>query len=42
MQQAGEKEPFVNEILRALNRITVDLSPQQVMRSLFILLFGRH
>ncbi|KAK0203228.1 CRM1 C terminal-domain-containing protein [Desarmillaria ectypa] len=30
MQQAGEKEPFVNEILRSLNRITVDLSPQQV------------
>ncbi|CAE6450968.1 unnamed protein product [Rhizoctonia solani] len=30
MQQAGETEPFVDEILRGLHRITVDLSPQQV------------
>jgi exportin-1 len=30
MQQAGENEPFVDEILRGLHRITVDLSPQQV------------
>lgn len=30
MQQAGETEPFVDEILRMLHRITVDLSPQQV------------
>lgn len=30
MQQAGESEPFIDEILRNLHRITVDLSPQQV------------
>ncbi|WVQ95132.1 hypothetical protein IAU59_002226 [Kwoniella sp. CBS 9459] len=30
MQQAGEQEPFIDEILRTLHRITVDLSPQQV------------
>ncbi|KAJ8483176.1 hypothetical protein ONZ45_g14695 [Pleurotus djamor] len=30
MQQSGEAEPFVDEILRLLHRITVDLSPQQV------------
>lgn len=30
MQQSGEHEPFVDEILRLLHRITVDLSPQQV------------
>ncbi|KAF9264734.1 hypothetical protein L218DRAFT_200244 [Marasmius fiardii PR-910] len=30
MQQSGEQEPFVDEILRILHRITVDLSPQQV------------
>lgn len=30
MQQAGEQEPFVDDILRQLHRITVDLSPQQV------------
>ena len=30
MQQSGEQEPFVDEILRTLHRITVDLSPQQV------------
>ena len=30
MQQSGESEPFVDEILRSLHRITVDLSPQQV------------
>ena len=30
MQQAGEQEPFIDEILRNLLQITVDLSPQQV------------
>lgn len=30
MQQSGESEPFVDEILRLLHRNTVDLSPQQV------------
>ncbi|WVQ72072.1 hypothetical protein IAR50_001616 [Cryptococcus sp. DSM 104548] len=30
MQQAGEQEPFIDEILRTLHRITVDLSPLQV------------
>lgn len=30
MQQSGEQEPFVDEILRTLHRITVDLSAQQV------------
>jgi len=30
MQQSGESEPFVDEILRSLHRITVDLSPLQV------------
>jgi hypothetical protein len=30
MQQSQEQEPFVDEILRLLHRITVDLSPQQV------------
>lgn len=30
MQQAGENEPFIDEILRTLHRITVDLQPQQV------------
>lgn len=30
MQQSQEQEPFVDEILRGLHRITVDLSPQQV------------
>lgn len=30
LQQSGEMEPFVDEILRLLHRITVDLSPQQV------------
>lgn len=33
MQQSGESEPFVDEILRSLHRITVDLSPQQVHTS---------
>ena len=33
MQQAGEHEPFIDEILRTLHRITVDLAPQQVSRS---------
>jgi hypothetical protein len=35
MQQSGEQEPFVDEILRLLHRITVDLSPQQVFHSLY-------
>ncbi|KAF8507263.1 CRM1 C terminal-domain-containing protein [Gautieria morchelliformis] len=30
IQQSGENEPFVEEILRTLDHITVDLSPQQV------------
>ncbi|KAF8507275.1 CRM1 C terminal-domain-containing protein [Gautieria morchelliformis] len=30
MQQANENEPFIDEILRLLHRITVDLSPLQV------------
>jgi len=30
IQQSGESEPFVDEILRTLDHITVDLSPQQV------------
>jgi hypothetical protein len=30
MQQSGESEPFVDDILRSLHRITVDLSPLQV------------
>ncbi|GAW01678.1 hypothetical protein LENED_003286 [Lentinula edodes] len=30
VRQSDEKEPFVDEILRMINRITVDLSPQQV------------
>lgn len=30
VMQAQETEPFVDEILRSLHRITVDLSPQQV------------
>ncbi|KDQ18488.1 hypothetical protein BOTBODRAFT_154392 [Botryobasidium botryosum FD-172 SS1] len=30
MQQSGESEPFVDEILRMLHRITIDLSPMQV------------
>ena len=29
LQQSGETEPFVDEILRNLHRITVDLSPLQ-------------
>lgn len=29
-QQSGEQEPFIDEILRTLHRITLDLSPQQV------------
>lgn len=32
MQQAGEHEPFIDEILRTLHRITVDLAPQQVSK----------
>ena len=30
MQQAGEHEPFIDEILRCVHRITGDLAPQQV------------
>ncbi|KAJ3874543.1 Crm1-F1 [Lentinula edodes] len=30
VRQSDEKEPFIDEILRTINRITVDLSPQQV------------
>jgi len=30
MQQAGELEPFIDEILRNLHRILSDLSPAQV------------
>jgi exportin-1 len=30
MIQSGETEPFVDEILRSLSRITVDLTAQQV------------
>ena len=33
MQQSGEHEPFIDEILRLLHRITVDLTPQQVSLS---------
>ena len=28
--QAGEAEPFIDEIVRILRKITMDLSPQQV------------
>lgn len=31
LQQSSEQEPFIDEILRNLHRITVDLSPQQVI-----------
>lgn len=30
LQQSGESEPYVEEILRNLHRITIDLAPQQV------------
>ncbi|TIB03312.1 hypothetical protein E3P96_01932 [Wallemia ichthyophaga] len=30
MQQSAEQEPFIDEILRNLHRITIDLAPQQV------------
>lgn len=30
LQQAGEQEPFIDEILRNLSRITADLSPLQI------------
>ncbi|KAJ4470240.1 CRM1 C terminal-domain-containing protein [Lentinula aciculospora] len=30
VRQSDEKEPFIDEIMRTINRITVDLSPQQV------------
>lgn len=33
MQQAGEPEPFIDEILRSLHRTTSDLSAAQVSRS---------
>ena len=35
MQQSGEQEPFIDEILRNLHRITVDLSPQQASNIYF-------
>jgi exportin-1 len=41
MQQSGEHEPFVDEILRLLHRITVDLSPQQVSSSYFLAFFQK-
>jgi exportin-1 len=37
MQQSGEQEPFVDEILQLLLRITTDLSPQQVLSICFSL-----
>jgi exportin-1 len=37
-QQSGEQELFVDEILRLLHRITLDLSPQQVVCR--VILFG--
>ena len=40
LQQSGETEPYVDEILRLLHRITVDLSPQQVWNNPEILLFS--
>lgn len=30
IQQSAESEPFIDELLRTLHRITVDLSPAQV------------
>jgi len=48
MQQSGEQEPFIDEILRLLHRITVDLSPQQVcyllgdLPHVFIIVLGTH
>jgi exportin-1 len=30
MHQSGEKQPFVDKVLRLLHRITADLSSQQV------------
>ena len=47
MQQSGEQEPFVDEILRLLHRITVDLSPQQVCHAvstelLLLITFDRY
>lgn len=30
MQQSGESEPYVDEILRTLHRTTTDLQPQQI------------
>ncbi|KAF9072352.1 CRM1 C terminal-domain-containing protein [Rhodocollybia butyracea] len=30
VRQSDEKEPFIDDILRTINRITVDLAPQQV------------
>lgn len=41
MQQSGEQEPFVDEILRTLHRITVDLSPQQVCVVMWFLMGSR-
>jgi exportin-1 len=36
MQQAGELEPFIDEILRSLHRILSDLSPAQVCKRGFL------
>lgn len=41
MQQSGEQEPFVDEILRLLHRITVDLSPQQVLSGYYSVVIHR-
>lgn len=32
IQQSGEMEPFIDELLRMLHRITIDLQPLQVSR----------
>lgn len=36
IQQSGESEPFIDELLRTLHRITVDLSPAQVRACVII------
>lgn len=35
IQQSGESEPFVDEILRTIDHITVDLAPPQVCHLLY-------
>lgn len=35
LQQSGETEPFIEDILRNLHRITVDLTPLQVSPSCY-------